>query len=74
MSKELLQEDVVVTEALMLTVEKVAAMLDCSTRHVYRLEENGKMPRALRLGSCVRWPRKTIERWIEEGCQPTLAV
>ena len=73
MSKELLQGNAM-TEALMLNVDKVAAMIDCSPRHVYRLEERGQMPRAMRLGACVRWPRKAIERWIEEGCQPTLAV
>lgn len=61
-------------EAMMLSVNKVAMLLDCSTRHVYRLEERGLMPPAARLGALVRWPRETIETWIEGGCQPTIAV
>jgi excisionase family DNA binding protein len=73
MSTELLKGNAT-TEALLLSVEKVAAMIDCSTRHVYRLEERGQMPSAVRLGASVRWPRATVEKWIEEGCQPTLAV
>ncbi|MCI0334324.1 MAG: helix-turn-helix domain-containing protein [Planctomycetes bacterium] len=73
MTKETLQGNAT-TEALMLTVEKVAAMIDCSTRHVYRLEDRGEMPRAVRLGNCVRWPRAVVEKWIEEGCPPRLAV
>jgi excisionase family DNA binding protein len=61
-------------ESLMLSVEKVARLLDLSERHVYRLEQKKLMPAAVRLGASVRWPRKSIEHWIEEGCQPTLAV
>jgi len=73
MSTELLKGNTI-TEALLLSVEKVAAMLDCSPRHVYRLEERGQMPSAVRLGACVRWPRATVEKWVADGCQPTLAV
>lgn len=67
-------ESEVMEEAMMLSVNKVATLLDCSTRHVYRLEERGQMPSAVRLGAIVRWPRETIETWIEGGCQPTIAV
>lgn len=73
MNKELLQGNAT-TEALLLSVQKVAAMLDCSTRHVYRLEERGQMPPAVRLGNCRRWRRESVEKWIEGGCPPTLAV
>jgi excisionase family DNA binding protein len=73
MKKELLKGDTV-TEAMLLSVQKVAAILDCSTRHVYRLEERGQMPPAVRLGNCRRWRREPLEKWIEGGCQPTLAV
>jgi excisionase family DNA binding protein len=67
-------QDQTAAEPVMLNVDKVATMLDCSTRHIYRLEEKGQMPSAVRLGACVRWPRATIEKWIAEGCQPTVAV
>ena len=52
----------------LLTVHDVAEMLNCSGRTVYRLNDAGRMPRPVRLGSLVRWPRATLERWIDQGC------
>jgi excisionase family DNA binding protein len=52
----------------MLTVHDVAGMLNCSTRTVYRLIDSGRMPRPVRLGALVRWPRADIESWIALGC------
>ena len=58
----------------MLTVHDVARMLNCSARTVYRLTDSGRMPRPAKLGSLVRWPRETIERWINDGCPTTEGV
>ena len=52
----------------MLTVNQVARMLCCSSRTIYRLTDSGRMPRPVKLGSLVRWPRDVIERWIAAGC------
>jgi len=52
----------------MLTVHDVARMLNCSARTVYRLTDSGKMPRPVKLGALVRWPKAVIERWIADGC------
>jgi len=52
----------------MLTVRDVARMLNCSARTIYRLNDAGKMPKPVRLGGLVRWPRKTVESWITQGC------
>jgi excisionase family DNA binding protein len=54
--------------AQLLDVDAVAAMLDCSARHVYRLSDGGCMPAPVRLGALVRWSRQAIERWIADGC------
>jgi len=54
--------------AELLDVRRVAALLDCSTRHVYRLADAGRMPRPVRLGSLVRWRRAELEEWIAAGC------
>ncbi len=54
----------------LLDVEEVAALLRCSTRHVYRLADSGKMPRPIKLGSLVRWNRAAIDDWIAGGCEP----
>ena len=52
----------------LLTVHDVAGMLSCSARTIYRLNDAGRMPKPVRLGSLVRWPRAIIERWIDQGC------
>ena len=50
-------------------VQQVAGTMGCSTRHVYRLSDAGKMPRPVKLGALVRWNRKEIEDWISGGCK-----
>jgi excisionase family DNA binding protein len=52
----------------MLDVRAVAALLDCSVRHVYRLADAGRMPRPVKLGALVRWRRAEVESWIADGC------
>jgi excisionase family DNA binding protein len=54
--------------AKLLDVQAVAEMLGCSTRHVHRLSDAGKMPSPLKLGALVRWSKNSIEQWIAEGC------
>ena len=52
-------------------VKAVALLLGgCSTRHVYRLADAGRMPRPIRLGSLVRWSRAELMTWLDSGCQP----
>ena len=53
---------------VMLDVQGLAGLLDCSTRHVRRLVDAGKCPQPVRLGGCVRWPRPAVEAWIADGC------
>ena len=54
--------------AELLDVKAVAALFSCSPRHVYRLADAGLMPRPVKLGVLVRWPRLAIETWVSEGC------
>jgi predicted DNA-binding transcriptional regulator AlpA len=60
--------------AQLLDVRAVAALLDCSPRHIYRMADAGQMPRPVRIGALVRWRRTTgdpttgIEDWITAGC------
>ena len=56
------------TTPALLDVEQVAQMLNCSTRHVYRLADAGKMPRPVKLGALVRWRKDVIDRWVAHGC------
>jgi len=62
------QELPVGSTARLLDVQAVAAMLDCSPRHVYRFADSGKMPKPVKLGALVRWNRQTLEEWLAAGC------
>ncbi len=52
----------------LLDVRRVAAMLDCSPRSVYRLSDAGRMPQPVKLSAMVRWRRIDLDTWIGDGC------
>ncbi len=52
----------------MLSTKDVAELMQCSDRHVTNLRNEGRMPPPVKLGTLVRWPRRTIEQWIADGC------
>ena len=56
------------SEALMLTTDGLARLLNCSPRSIRRLADQGNVPRPVKIGGMVRWPRGTIEKWCAEGC------
>lgn len=56
--------------ARLIDVQAAADLLGCSTRHVYRLSDAGRMPAPVKLGALVRWNRSAIESWIDQGCRP----
>lgn len=56
--------------AALLDVRAVAALLDCSPRHVYRMADAGQLPAPVRLGALVRWRRQDLDAWLADGCRP----
>ena len=58
----------------LLDVQGVAALLGCSPRHVYRLTDAGRMPKAVKLGSLSRWSHDAIAEWIATGCKPVMSA
>jgi excisionase family DNA binding protein len=55
-------------DTALLDVHQVAGLLNCSSRHVYRLCDSGSIPQPVRLGALIRWSRTAIAQWIDEGC------
>lgn len=55
-------------DSAMLDVQGVATLLGCSSRHVFRMSDMGRMPRPVKLGALVRWSRAAIVNWIGQGC------
>lgn len=58
----------------LLDVGRVAELLNCSPRHVYRLSDAGKMPRPVRLGALIRWRAAELRHWIDDGCPSVRAA
>jgi predicted DNA-binding transcriptional regulator AlpA len=54
---------------LLITASKLAALLEVSTRTLWRLRSAGRLPEPVRLGGAVRWRREEIQNWIAGGCQ-----
>ncbi len=55
------------SEPRLLVIREVAAMLRVSERTIRRLEQRGKFPAAIRIGSSMRWREADIKNWIERG-------
>lgn len=54
--------------SLLIDVKELAALLQCSVRHAWRMADAGKMPRPYKIGALCRWDRGAIERWVGDGC------
>jgi excisionase family DNA binding protein len=46
------------------TVQQLAALLQCSERHVWRLSDQNKVPGKLRIGRLVRFSRHQVDAWL----------
>ena len=57
---------------LLLDAKALAEKLSISKATVWRMRDAGKLPRPVRLGSCVRWRLTDVECWLADGC-PALA-
>ncbi|OHB54199.1 MAG: hypothetical protein A2Y12_17140 [Planctomycetes bacterium GWF2_42_9] len=54
--------------AVFISINDVAKMLNCSTRHVRRLADWGRIPKPVKLGAILRWVKADLERWATDGC------
>lgn len=52
----------------LLTVTEVASLLKISKRTVWRLVSANDLPPPVRFGGNVRWQKKVIINWMENGC------
>ena len=58
----------VLTPSKLISIDVVAQRLCCSTRHVRRLVDSGRIPRPIKLGALLRWVHADMDRWIADGC------
>lgn len=52
----------------LLSVDQVAALMQISTRTVWRLLSSGELIEPVRMRGNTRWRRVELEAWIESGC------
>ncbi len=52
----------------LIAADQLAAMLDISTRTVWRLLSTGRMVQPIRIGGSVRWRLDEVREWIAKGC------
>jgi len=53
----------------LIAITEVAELLSCSSRHVQRLTDTGRMPAPIKLGHhLTRWNLAELQHWIQQGC------
>ena len=55
-------------DAILLTVDQVAVMLQCGPRSVHAWSKDGKMPGPVHIQRASRWRRDQLEQWVRAGC------
>lgn len=53
---------------LLVKATEVAELLGVSTRTLWRLLSEGRLPQPVRLGGNTRWRLADVESWIANGC------
>jgi excisionase family DNA binding protein len=53
---------------LLITATELAALLQVSTRTLWRLHSAGQIPEPVRFGGSTRWRFDEVQNWISEGC------
>lgn len=53
---------------VLMTINQVAKILGCSTRHVRRLVDANRIPRPIKLGALLRWIKTDVDCWLAAGC------
>jgi predicted DNA-binding transcriptional regulator AlpA len=62
----------VITEPEPLCVDRagLGKMLLLSRRELYRLEDAGRLPAPIVLGTCKRWSIEEVQEWVRAGAPP----
>ncbi len=55
-------------ESPLLDAREAARLCRISLPMLYKLNAEGKMPPPIRIGKLMRWRRKEVVVWIEQGC------
>lgn len=56
---------------VLLDGDEIAKRMDCTRRHLERLNEEGKGPPSIKLGRLRRYPETLFNEWIKELVEGT---
>lgn len=51
----------------LLTVQDMAALLQCDARSIHRWWRAGDIPKPLRIGGVLRWYGESVRQWLQEA-------
>jgi predicted DNA-binding transcriptional regulator AlpA len=54
----------------LLNVRQVVDFLNVGVSHIHSMRSSGQIPLSIKLGSSVRWNKRELLDWIQEGCPP----
>jgi excisionase family DNA binding protein len=54
----------------LLTAKQVAELLNVGRSRIYTMRSCGQIPLSIALGGSVRWNKRELLDWIQEGCPP----
>lgn len=57
-----------ISEPRLIPAEQLAAMLNISTRTLWRKLSAKKIPEPVRIGGLPRWRLDQVRQWIAQGC------
>lgn len=57
-----------IANSRLIKADELAALLGVSTRTLWRMLSNQRIPQPVRLGGCTRWRLDQVQRWIAGDC------
>ena len=61
---------VIETEQILIAADQLGRLFDISPRSIWRLLDEGKLIKPIRLGGSTRWRLEEVKEWVNRGCPP----
>jgi excisionase family DNA binding protein len=55
-------------QGLLIDSREAAKLLQVSSRTLWAMQKEGRMPAPIRIGRAVRWSYESLKKWVEAGC------
>lgn len=55
-------------QGLLIDTREVAKLLKLSSKTIFVMSRDGRMPPPIKIGSAVRWGYDALKKWVDAGC------